>query len=51
MPSADVTSATDECVRRKVHTALKHGIRPLVCIGERLDERESGLEKGSSAVS
>jgi len=36
---------TDDCVQRKVHTALKHGIRPLVCIGERLDERESGLEK------
>jgi triosephosphate isomerase len=36
---------TDECVQRKVHTALKHGIRPLVCIGERLDERERGIEK------
>jgi len=36
---------TDECVQRKVHTALKHGIRPLVCIGERLEERESGIEK------
>ena len=36
---------TDECVQRKVHTALRHGIRPLVCIGERLEERESGIEK------
>jgi triosephosphate isomerase len=36
---------TDECVQRKVHTALQHGIRPLVCIGERLEERESGIEK------
>jgi len=36
---------TDECVQRKVHAALRHGIRPLVCIGERLDERERGIEK------
>jgi triosephosphate isomerase len=36
---------TDECVQRKVHTALKHGIRPLVCIGEQRDERESGIQK------
>jgi triosephosphate isomerase (TIM) len=33
---------TDEIVNRKLHTALKHGILPVVCIGEHLHERESG---------
>jgi triosephosphate isomerase (TIM) len=33
---------TDEIVNKKLHTALKHGILPIVCIGEVLEERESG---------
>src|SRR5580704_1300500 len=33
---------TDEIVNKKLHTALKHGIVPIVCIGEVLAERESG---------
>jgi len=33
---------TDEIVNKKLHTALKHGIVPVVCIGEVLSERESG---------
>ncbi len=33
---------TDEIVNKKLHTALKHGIIPVVCIGEVLAERESG---------
>jgi triosephosphate isomerase len=33
---------TDEIVNKKLHTALKHGIVPVVCIGEVLAERESG---------
>ena len=33
---------TDEIVNRKLHTALKHGIVPVVCIGEVLAEREAG---------
>ena len=33
---------TDEVVNKKLHTALKHGIVPIVCIGEVLAERESG---------
>lgn len=37
---------TDEVVNRKLHTALKHGIVPVVCIGEVLAEREAG-ETGS----
>ena len=34
---------TDEVVNKKLHTALKHGIVPVVCIGEVLAEREAGL--------
>ena len=33
---------TDEIVNAKLKTALKHGIVPIVCIGEVLEERESG---------
>ena len=32
---------TDEVVNKKLHTALKHGIHPIVCIGEVLAEREA----------
>jgi triosephosphate isomerase len=34
---------TDEIVNKKLHTALKHGVVPVVCIGEVLAEREAGL--------
>jgi triosephosphate isomerase (TIM) len=33
---------TDAIVNKKLHTALKHGIVPVVCVGEVLDERECG---------
>ena len=33
---------TDEIVNKKLHTALKHGIVPVVCVGEVLAEREAG---------
>ena len=33
---------TDDIVNKKLHTALKHGIVPVVCIGEVLAEREAG---------
>ena len=33
---------TDESVGRKTVAALQHGLRPIVCVGETLDERESG---------
>ena len=33
---------TDESVGRKAAAALHHGLRPIVCVGETLDERESG---------
>ncbi|MEB3329760.1 MAG: triose-phosphate isomerase [Candidatus Sericytochromatia bacterium] len=34
---------TDEGVRRKVEAALQHGLVPIVCVGETLEEREGGL--------
>lgn len=36
---------TDELVNKKVNTALAHGIRPILCIGENLDQKEEGLMK------
>jgi triosephosphate isomerase len=33
---------TDEIVNKKLHTALKHGVIPIVCVGEVLAERECG---------
>jgi triosephosphate isomerase len=33
---------TDDVVNKKLHTALKHGIIPILCIGELLHEREAG---------
>jgi triosephosphate isomerase (TIM) len=32
---------TDEMVQKKVHTALEAGLRPIMCVGESLAERES----------
>jgi len=34
---------TDENVNRKVKAAFSYGLRPIVCVGERLDEREQGI--------
>jgi triosephosphate isomerase len=33
---------TDETVRKRITAALRAGLRPIVCIGETLAERESG---------
>ncbi len=33
---------TDELINKKVKSAVLHGFMPIVCIGESLDERESG---------
>jgi len=33
---------TDEDVNRKVKAVLKHGMTPIMCVGETLDEREAG---------
>jgi triosephosphate isomerase len=32
---------TNEIVNKKVHAALSAGLRPIMCVGERLEERES----------
>lgn len=33
---------TDETVNKKVKSALSHGLIPIVCVGEKLEEREAG---------
>lgn len=33
---------TDERINLKVKTALNHGITPILCVGEQLEEREAG---------
>src|ERR1700678_1801948 len=33
---------TDEIVNKKLHTALRHSVIPIVCVGEVLAEREVG---------
>lgn len=33
---------TDEGVNRKVKAALAHGLRPIVCVGENLEQHEAG---------
>ncbi len=34
---------TDETVRRKVQAAFRHGLTPIVCVGETIGERQQGL--------
>ena len=33
---------TDATVNRKLHAALKHGLRPIICVGESKPQRDSG---------
>ena len=33
---------TDELVNLKVRAALRHGLKPILCVGETLEQRESG---------
>jgi triosephosphate isomerase len=44
---------TDETVNKKVVAAFRHGLVPIMCVGESLEERESGVtdEKVSGQVS
>lgn len=35
---------TDETVNKKLHTAFKHNITPILCVGEVLEERDAGKE-------
>ena len=32
----------DELINRKVQAAFQHGLRPILCVGETLDQREAG---------
>lgn len=36
---------TDETVNKKMKSALKHGIKPIICVGETLEEREASKEQ------
>ncbi len=33
---------TDETVLKRIHAALDAGLKPIVCVGERIEEREAG---------
>lgn len=33
---------TDDSVNRKIKAAMEHGLRPIFCVGESLEQRESG---------
>lgn len=35
---------TDETINKKLHAAFNHGIIPILCVGEVLEERDGGLE-------
>lgn len=36
---------TDDMVNKKMHAAFRHGLTPIVCVGEKLEEREAGQTK------
>ena len=38
----DIFGETDEMVNRKVHAIFEHGMTPIMCCGETLEEREAG---------
>ncbi|WP_100332287.1 triose-phosphate isomerase [Bacillus xiapuensis] len=38
----EMFNETDESVNQKVHAAFKHGLTPIVCCGETLEQREKG---------
>lgn len=33
---------TDESINKKLHAAFNHGLTPILCVGEHLEERENG---------
>src|SRR5699024_6855059 len=33
---------TDDTVNKKLHAAVKHGLRPILCVGESLEQYENG---------
>jgi len=40
---------SDAAINRKVHAALRYGIRPLVCVGEEWEDKEYGVERDTVA--
>jgi len=40
-----IFSESSELVNKKLHNALKYGLKPVLCIGETAKERESGLKE------
>lgn len=36
---------TDETVNKKVKAALSYGLKPIICVGETLEQREAGITK------
>ncbi|MFS1514878.1 triose-phosphate isomerase [Chengkuizengella sp. SCS-71B] len=36
---------TDETVNKKVHASIKYNLTPIVCVGEKLEDREAGQTK------
>lgn len=36
---------SDEFLNKKIKAALKHGIKPILCVGETLEQREANIEK------
>ena len=41
---------TDQIVNKKVHAALNAGISPIICVGESLEQRESGVTEDLIAL-
>ena len=37
-----IFAESDEFINKKVKTALKHGLAPILCVGETLEERDAG---------
>jgi len=38
----DIYRESDELVARKVQAALRHGLEPIICVGETLEQRKAG---------
>jgi triosephosphate isomerase len=36
---------SDETVNKKVHSAIAHGLIPIICVGETLEQREQGITR------
>jgi triosephosphate isomerase len=41
----DYFAESDETVNKKVHSAIAHGLIPIICVGETLEQREQGITR------